>query len=416
MSYRYGGRMNPKTKKRCLIGFVAASLMMGVLSTTVSTYAWWHPYVYHLPDNTNGFSWEEVKGVVNEGLKRYESEERKQYGSNYYVDENISKGGDYWESYQEDWSSEGGGRITISRFDFDKTGGIIYTWHKYGEGDWVRSVPYWWGQYHYGDDFAMYKRLFSSTIPVRDSENAKGDDGKNHESVRTSLKDINVNKLGGANGILVLLNENADHLKSQTKENMDGSLRTRMSLETGLLQGDFKKVVDSIQNPKQLVIPYIESLTSPINPDPMKVNFGGKVSSYTREEMEKGSDSKIIKDKEDALVNIHKEMDEIYKRSDSELKEVNQQLKKLSEKTQTDSRESIVDAKLKKEQLHRINYELEKKSKVKEVAEEGRQNAGLQVLIDKMASDRQKGQNMMHMPTKEEFEKIIRERREKYST
>ena len=33
-----------------------------------------------------------------------------------------------------------------------------------------------------------------------------------------------------------------------------------------------------------------------------------------------------------------------------------------------------------------------------------------------MASDRQKGQNMMHMPTKEEFEKIIRERREKYST
>ena len=51
MSYSYGGKMNKKTKERCLQGFLAFTLMLSIFSDMSPTLAH-HHYHYRLPDGT----------------------------------------------------------------------------------------------------------------------------------------------------------------------------------------------------------------------------------------------------------------------------------------------------------------------------------------------------------------------------
>ena len=436
MSYRYGGKMNPIKKKRIMKGIACSILALSVFSGMSSGFAWhFVPWIYHLPTSTSDsaqekFNWNEVKDTVNNGLNNLEKEERKQYGSNYYVDKIYSSNGkNYtWESYQWDWSSEGGGKIIISHFDFDTVGGTIATWRKYGEGDWVKERPPGWP---YGDDFAMYKRLFSSTIPIRDQA-----DGSN-----VSLWHNLVNIRGDATNIISALKilTDTDIPESQKKGSPD---RVKQKIKQGnldklltyasILNGDFKGIINKIRDPNQIfnsVASYMLGSGSTI--DNSELSFGFKNNGVRRKDEVKQMEN-YVKDVSKFLLNINTDITNVHVKNLEDSEKSMKDMQKLSNSTSykgaildidndfnsketMKDKESVVDSKIREEQLHRLEFAMDLQQEKVDAMEQNHKEEFENLMINLDSSQNLVSRNMAHMPTPKEIDKDLKEKQEKYS-
>lgn len=425
VSYHYGGRMSPQKKKKLEKVIVCSLLALSVFSTIKSTFAWhFEPWVYHLPsgdpgiivsgEDVNKFSWDEVKDTVNNGLNRYEEKEREEWtrnhSDNYYVDKGYSNSGrNYsWESWYWDYSGEGMEKVTISRFDFDTIGGTILTWHKYGEGDWVKERPPGWP---YGDDFAMYSSLFDSTIPIRDM--------KNRSDLYYINKVILEQKPGGIVPLVASIKEETE-ARTGTQGLLGGD---KFNLQRAIsMVGQFKSLINKFRNPQSLLSGLqikIDTATTPVNPNILL--YQGINKGYKQSEIEKYDDSVIIKDKEKYRDKTNKEAMEAYDKSVEEYENLRNDYDKLMQSEEKSSGkdghlESPVSAKQREEQLHRAEIALEDQNKKIDEIEERRQIQAEVVEEDRKIMADRKVVDANHMPTAKEFAKEMKEKREKYST
>lgn len=428
MAYRYGGGMDPRTKKRIAKAVLCSVLALSVFSGMSSAFAWhFIPWIYHLPTADNSgvqdkFDWNKVKGTVSNGLKNlaekerynpYKTDPQDEYNRPYnyspgeYLTEDwYSKDGRdyYWHSYYWEWDGENYVKRTISYFDFDTIGGTIATWRRYGAGDWVKE-PTGWG---YGDDFAMYSSLFDSNIPIRDNE------------VRSNWNDMNQRQLDGEEtSVIPVLRTIAETEQSREKSNVKkGGLGYDLQVAFSL-KGNLKDLIGKIRDPKQLlqgVQVVIKDKQTPVNPDvPVSGGFG---RGYNREEVEDGTP--IIKDKEKYLEDTYADSAEAYKKAMEDLETTRQQLEQLT-KTETqengnEGEESPVSAKQREEQIKRLQFSLKQQQEVVDTIEAKRQATSAVVAQDIQTIKDRQIKDQAHMPTTKEIVKEMREKREKYST
>ena len=430
VSYHYGGRMSPQKKKKLEKVIVCSLLALSVFSTIKSTFAWhFEPWVYHLPsgdpgiivsgDDVNKFNWDEVKDTVNNGLNRYEEKEREEWtrnhSDNYYVDKGYSNSGrNYsWESWYWDYSGEGMEKVTISRFDFDTVGGTILTWHKYGEGDWVKERPPGWP---YGDDFAMYSSLFDSNIPIRDMKLRSG-------AYLINKVDLEQEPTQGKpTGIVPLLRSIKDETHGRSGNHsvlgMEGfDLQKAISYA-----GQFKSLIAKFRDPKSLLSGLsleINAATTPVNP--IIRMYGENNKGYTQEEVEQWADGPVMKDKEKFRDKTNKEALEAYQKSQTEAEKLQEDVKEITKiESSNVNKKSVVEsptsAKEREEQLRRARIALKKQDEEIDGVEIRRQNQKDIVEVDRTIMENRKIEEKNHMPTAKEFAKEMKEKREKYST
>ena len=428
MAYRYGGKISSKLKSRLAKGIVCSALALSIFSVMNPALAWITLYYYHLPSVDPGimedpsdeviFNWKEVEGMVFDGMKRYEENERKQYGSDYEVDSgfNRDKSKWYWESYTWDYE---GYRNIISSFTFDTIGGTLVTTHRYGEGDWVTSRPPGW---RFGDDFAMYSSLFNHTIPIRDMV---------ARARLNSIRKMNgtENDTGEDNTIIGKLKEIKGKTEERTEVNARHGLGKYAALVSFATNGGLKNLISDLRNPETLMKGVVnlldnqktvvsrKSVITDGHPDSDGFEmYYGHAKGYAASDMEADANGKIAKDKLAYLDKVNEESAEAYVKASEELEKMQEKLQKLMESQSDSGEESPTAAKQRDENIRRMQIAIKNQQEELDKMEERRQMTQQKVALDINTIQRQYERDQMHMPTAKEFAKEMKEKREKYST